>query len=609
MKIAKLASALLLAGILAGCFDSSNPAPNATQKHSSNLIGDASGQQQSDEFGSAKPLPQLLDQIVSRGHAENHDDALVHALDTHANNELGPQIVSEHLNSLRESDPDSILPWCEQVLASHPGSSAAARAFDSILEELRTTSVPAFLDRCEAAIEAQESRITRVALLNLVEYYDERRDFKSAGLYSLQLLADHWDIVCASHLHEYLFAVLERAGWYLEAKRIRDSDSPAEDSEFEFRSIEPAFSSDPGIGDDSNSPLFSYYRLSPDVDAIQEVSMNLDPSGTDYARLVSRLVCIAMGRNHPEKAIYFLDEYATVFHENISRNSGYALFEDTDRRDLESVIASIGSFSHYLRESGSGLNGGMRHVTSDLAKSKNRLLDIYIAPIFQDAGDNESRFGKQVERSTVFLESIGEHALATTIMKYYIRLYPTTRRAMEIRIDLAQALDRHLALPREAAITRLQFAADFPNDARAAEALLQACNYFVETSEYEPAYEALCNYDVSFTDGTEDQLEVEYLTARCESGLGLVDSAKVRMEEIVKKQPRSSVSPSALFWLARRSVAEERFEEARDQFQSIIRRFPNSAEAGQARENYEKISAVLKQAPLTGTRLPSEPTR
>ena len=119
---------------------------------------------------------------------------------------------------------------------------------------------------------------------------------------------------------------------------------------------------------------------------------------------------------------------------------------------------------------------------------------------------------------------------------------------------------------------------------------MKLCLSLYDSEMHEEAFERLQEFQVTYPES--DQIvDAQFLSAMCESGMGLSDDAEQHMKDLVREHPQHTIAARAMFWLASASLSRKDYSGAHETFLNLTKRYPESEYATRAREYIERLGA------------------
>ncbi|MDX9974220.1 MAG: tetratricopeptide repeat protein, partial [FCB group bacterium] len=217
----------------------------------------------------------------------------------------------------------------------------------------------------------------------------------------------------------------------------------------------------------------------------------------------------------------------------------------------------------------------------------------------------ERRFDKALLDETRLAEAYVRHAetLKTihdsdNTIKAYRRFVERHPKASEAPGFLRRIGETYIALKAlgSAADAFKELAESYPGAPEAATAHLSRITCLYQSEAYEQAYEegaALC----AAQPGHPNAADLLLLRGLTEAALKMDDQAAETMREVETRYASSTVAPQALLWRAGRALSSQDYTEARNCFQALADRYPQSDAGQRAPEYLDRLSKMPRVEP------------
>lgn len=536
------------------------------------------------------------------------ESAAVDLVERFPNENVGIFVFETHRDDLLDKNPEDAVAFVAALKAELPDTAIARSALDWELARLATTDPNEFLFKCDAIIAADPaSKDASIALLRKADHYAATGNFRNACLADLDFCLRFPDSLKTSGLNLRFAGHLRKAGLLLESQLIEKSSRPDNIARLLSAQLTNAL----GRTDESQFPssfIDAYVRHAPDPAAI-EADLTTDPSallGPGTTKLWNAARMALLGANDLDSEM--MAKYDQVF---IEAASSVTSAGPTSGDDLEALYecANLLADNYFAmndkwlfsrrdrpqRNTRPGfvtydaLTEGMVSVPFTLWEATQIARNLEIAP---------QRLAEIVDKQVAYFEPNKRFNRVIALYRWMSARFPEDPIAPTYMMKLVNLyLNATPALgKREEALKVYQeLNTRYPDSPEAPQARIGEVVLLYESQKFAEAYTA-AQLLLANAPESDDQTVVsaKIVSALSTAGLGDTEGAYQAMVEITEKYFRSPLAAQAYFWLATNALGNQDYEGARNQFQEIIDRYPDTATAYRARPYLDRIQKTSK---------------
>ena len=464
-----------------------------------------------------------------------------------------------------------------------------------------------FLRRCRELIDSETSDEVRALVLKRrIAYHRVRGMAKDAAADCLMLLSGFPSALLEAAVRRDALDSMREAGLVLEAAILEAlcAEEPPGDASGRVSCVAGLLASDLGIGltgpDDVSAGTTTvsglaraYWRLAPDLDEILASSTEDADSG-DLFLFRARATALAIDQADLEDAVIAADEWV--------RETQAALegVETTLCEKQALSFSALGVFRllsrrvHATSFAGEWIEESYALMSSDLAVLLTRIgeidLSLCVALGACNSSNDEFAFAA-ADRYHTFLTVTNNREERMRAYEYVVSRLPTSKETPQYMIEWASFCANVLGLNSKSEEILERVFTEFPDSDAADLAHIRHGLLLYEDGRYEDAYLSLQEVLVDSATNSE-AVTAKFVTALCESAMGLDNESESHMYEIVEKHPTSLIAPRALFWLGSNALSSMEYETAEEIFRDLVSRFPDSQYAQKATGFVRRLSEM-----------------
>jgi TolA-binding protein len=233
-------------------------------------------------------------------------------------------------------------------------------------------------------------------------------------------------------------------------------------------------------------------------------------------------------------------------------------------------------------------------MSSDLAVLLTRIgeIDLSLCVALGACSSSNDEFAfAAADRYHTFLTVTNNREERMRAYEYVVSRLPTSKETPQYMIEWASFCANVLGLNSKSLEILEAVFNDYPGSDVANLAHVRHGLMLYEDEKYEDAYLSVQEVLASSATSSEG-LTAQFVSALCESAMGLDEESENHMYEIVEGHPTSQIAPRALFWLGSNALSSMEYEKAEEIFRDLVSRFPDSEYAEKATGYVGRLSEM-----------------
>ena len=538
-------------------------------------------------------LARLVSAAVREGKVADSEALMRHSPDDN----VGLFIFEKQYGSAREESPERALEFARKIESDFRGKPLSVLAFDKILDHLRTSEPDEFLRSCQediGPVESQGGPREAVALRRRAEYYYDTGEVKRSALDYLHFWGKYPEKVEKLGMKLVAMSRLQDAGLFWEASSLEISESPGEVARRfydEFQGVE-------GTCGDSivGSPDEIYWCETPKLEPLLARASESREVSLPEVELLARVGCLAMYTDRQRESAAIHMECGKRLLQIHDADGDVVLH---DLRECYEVV-----YKNTLRIFSNYKNVEMHLETEYHFNSKNETeLILALAKMGYKmaldglpAGPNTAGAEREaVDRFVGAAKLLNDRNAVVEVYDDVVARHEGTEMAASYLLEIGDTYLNDWKTPEQAIEAYRKLQSLYPESPHAETALSKIALAYHGIEKYDDAYLACQEFEAIYPDG-KSIAAVKMVSAMCESALGQNAEAEVHMQEIAEEYRHSNLAPRALFWIASNRLARQDYAAAKEAFEALIERYPESDFASQSREYVTLLDSVAEQS-------------
>jgi outer membrane protein assembly factor BamD (BamD/ComL family) len=469
-------------------------------------------------------------------------------------------LFGQRIEELKREDIGKMLSYTNEIRDRVPETAVSRKAVFGELSYLSRHEPESFLQRCEAILESDPLGDTAPAILvQRIEFYRSQHNYDDAALDSIRLWHTFPHVVARIHYEAKIQARLRDARFYLEAITLEALKSQPEKQSILVADLASEFLS----GDMRASNLYQELIRDPSI----ATNSKFDRDKENLWKL--RLIAFYGEEGNFERSNRQLRQYLAT------------LEEDAPSAVLGLYHEGIAVYltRHYKYGSATKRNNQFANNRTDTLLKNNigLLIESTLNTELANAQYAED-LTESVDHAIEMYRDIQDVKRIVASFELIPYRFPEDNLAPEYLLKLAEYYDNDEDLKEQAISTLELISKDYSDSPQHATAILKKGLLLYELEKYDAGYVVLLEFQTMY-EGDSRIWVSKFLSAMCESAMGLDIEAKEHMWAISEESKAPDVAARALFWLGSQELAGQEYEQAKNIFLELTDRYPNSKHA------------------------------
>jgi len=491
-------------------------------------------------------------------------------------------------------------------IGSGPESTTEVETIGAELDAILNEEPQRFLDRCKTLIESGSSdQVRSVALRKRAEYYKQSNMPKEAACDSLRLLSLPLKSTPESSTRRKALASTRAAGLVLESGILEAlcTEEPPGLPSGRVSQVAAAISEDLGIAPPQESDAIGnsttasrlsqeYLRLTPDLGEMREIPMEA-ASPAERVLLWGRCTALAIDRLPTKEALEYVKQFADEVGIALQTEGNAFCQRESVCFSALGVLRLLSRRLFATTFAGEWLEDSSALGNSELVGLLKRVgrCDMELAVRLAECAPSFDEFAfAALDRCQVFLAVTNDRQERMRSYEYVVSHLPRSERTPGYIVKWAEFCKDVLGLKNRSVEILERVFNVYPESPVAEQARLNHGLTLYEEEKYEEAYlslqellvkSATCSYAAAG----------QYVSALCESAMGLEEDAEAHMFQIAENHPASQVAPRAYFWLGSKALSKMDYERAAEIFDELLVRYPDASVTQEAKNISTKLRA------------------